>query len=102
MKVKEFEGNKIVISETELKTQTFVASTKLRVPIDLEKTSATLENSTYEPEHFPGLIIRMEKPKVVILLFGSGKLVCTAAKEQDIYDAIHKLKAQLNLLEDKQ
>jgi transcription initiation factor TFIID TATA-box-binding protein len=102
MKVKEFEGNKIVISKPKLKNQTFVASTKLSVPIDLEKTSATLENSTYEPEHFPGLIIRMAKSKCVILLFASGKLVCTAAKEQDIYDAIHKLKAQLNLLEVQQ
>jgi TATA-box binding protein (TBP) (component of TFIID and TFIIIB) len=37
----------------------------------------------------------MEKPKGVILLFATGKLVYTAAKEQDIYDAIHKLKAQI-------
>lgn len=102
MKVKEFEGNKIVISKPKLKTQTFVASTRLSISIDLEKTSSTLENSTYEPEHFPGLIIRMDKPKCVILLFASGKLVCTASKEQDIYDAIYKLKMQLNLLEVKQ
>jgi len=49
----------------------------------------------YEPEHFPGLIIRVDEPKGVILLFASGKLVCTAAKEEDISDAIHKLKMQL-------
>jgi transcription initiation factor TFIID TATA-box-binding protein len=46
----------------------------------------------YEPEQFPGLIYRMEEPKVVILLFASGKLVCTGAKrEQDVYDAVQKL-----------
>ena len=46
----------------------------------------------YEPEQFPGLIYRMEEPKVVILLFASGKLVCTGAKqEQDVYDAVEKL-----------
>jgi transcription initiation factor TFIID TATA-box-binding protein len=53
----------------------------------------------YEPEQFPGLIYRMEEPKVVILLFASGKLVCTGAKkEQDVYDAVQKLHV---LLEEK-
>ena len=38
----------------------------------------------------------MEEPKVVILLFASGKLVCTGAKkEQDVYDATEKLHALL-------
>ena len=46
----------------------------------------------YEPEQFPGLIYRMQEPKVVVLLFPSGKLVCTGAKkEQDVYDAVEKL-----------
>jgi transcription initiation factor TFIID TATA-box-binding protein len=41
----------------------------------------------------------MEEPKVVILLFASGKLVCTGAKrEQDVYDAVQKLHV---LLEEK-
>jgi transcription initiation factor TFIID TATA-box-binding protein len=41
----------------------------------------------------------MEEPKVVILLFASGKLVCTGAKrEQDVYDAVQKLHM---LLEEK-
>jgi transcription initiation factor TFIID TATA-box-binding protein len=41
----------------------------------------------------------MEEPKVVILLFASGKLVCTGAKkEQDVYDAVQKLHT---LLEEK-
>jgi transcription initiation factor TFIID TATA-box-binding protein len=53
----------------------------------------------YEPEQFPGLIYRMSEPKVVILLFASGKLVCTGAKkEQDVYDAVEKLHG---LLEEK-
>jgi transcription initiation factor TFIID TATA-box-binding protein len=67
--------------------------------IDLEKAAYTLGRTMYEPEQFPGLIYRMEEPKVVILLFASGKLVCTGAKkEQDVYDAVQKLHA---LLEEK-
>ena len=46
----------------------------------------------YEPEQFPGLIYRMDDFKVVILLFASGKLVCTGAtKEEDVYKAVNKL-----------
>jgi transcription initiation factor TFIID TATA-box-binding protein len=37
----------------------------------------------YEPEQFPGLIYRMEEPKVVILIFRSGKLVITGAKKEE-------------------
>jgi transcription initiation factor TFIID TATA-box-binding protein len=50
----------------------------------------------YEPEQFPGLIYRMEEPKVVILLFSTGKLVCTGAtKEEDVYLAVAKLHKEL-------
>ena len=46
----------------------------------------------YEPEQFPGLIYRMKDPKVVILLFASGKLVCTGAKkENDVFVAVEML-----------
>jgi len=54
----------------------------------------------YEPEEFPGLIYRMMEPKVVILMFASGKLVCTGAKtEREVYEAVYKLK---RILEENQ
>ena len=50
----------------------------------------------YEPEQFPGLIYRMDDPKVVILLFASGKLVCTGAKkEAEVHRAVAKLQETL-------
>ncbi|MEM3464795.1 MAG: TATA box-binding protein, partial [Candidatus Bathyarchaeia archaeon] len=82
----------IIISKPELKIQNIVASASLGGMIDLEKAAYTLGKTMYEPEQFPGLIYRMDDPKVVILLFASGKLVCTGAKkEQDVYDAVSKL-----------
>jgi len=85
-------GGIIIISKPELKIQNIVASGSLGGMIDLEKAAYTLEHAMYEPEQFPGLIYRMAEPKVVILLFASGKLVCTGAKqEQDAYDAVDKL-----------
>jgi transcription initiation factor TFIID TATA-box-binding protein len=85
-------GGIIIISKPELKIQNIVASVSLGGVIDLEKAAYTLAKTMYEPEQFPGLIYRMDEPKVVILLFASGKLVCTGAKkEQDVYDAVRKL-----------
>jgi transcription initiation factor TFIID TATA-box-binding protein len=52
----------------------------------------------YEPEQFPGLIYRMDTPKVVILLFASGKLVCTGAKREDeVYESVIKLHDRLEI-----
>jgi len=85
-------GGIIIISKPELKIQNIVASASLGGMIDLEKSAYSLGKTMYEPEQFPGLIYRMSEPKVVILLFASGKLVCTGAKrEQDVYDAVYKL-----------
>jgi transcription initiation factor TFIID TATA-box-binding protein len=85
-------GGIIIISKPELKIQNIVASGGLGGMIDLEKAAYSLGHAMYEPEQFPGLIYRMEEPKVVVLLFASGKLVCTGAKkEQDVYGAVDKL-----------
>jgi transcription initiation factor TFIID TATA-box-binding protein len=89
-------GGIIIIRKPELKIQNIVASASLGGKIDLEQAVSTLGKTMYEPEQFPGLIYRMDEPKVVILLFASGKLVCTGAKkEQDVYDAVQKLHGRL-------
>jgi transcription initiation factor TFIID TATA-box-binding protein len=64
--------------------------------IELEAATYSLGRTMYEPEQFPGLIYRMDEPKVVILLFSTGKLVCTGAtKEEDVYIAVAKLHKNL-------
>ncbi len=80
--------------------QNIVAAINLGGKIHLERAARVLPRSMYEPEQFPGLIHRMLDPKTVILLFASGKLVCTGAKkEEDVYRSVHNLHA---LLEEKQ
>jgi len=88
----------IIIGKPELKIQNIVASANLAGLIDLERSAYSLGRTMYEPEQFPGLIYRMGVPKVVILLFASGKLVCTGAKhEEDVYEAVTKLHETLEL-----
>jgi transcription initiation factor TFIID TATA-box-binding protein len=89
-------GGIIIINKPELKIQNIVASASLGGRIDLEQAVSKLVKTMYEPEQFPGLIYRMDEPKVVILIFASGNLVCTGARrEQDVYDAVHKLHERL-------
>ncbi len=80
--------------------QNIVASINLGGKIHLEQAARILPRSMYEPEQFPGLIHRMLDPKTVILLFSSGKLVCTGAKqEEDVYRSVNNLHS---LLEEKE
>ena len=89
-------GGIIIIGKPEMKIQNIVASASLGGMIDLEKSAYSLGRTMYEPEQFPGLIYRMESPKVVILLFASGKLVCTGAKrEENVYEAVDILHQRL-------
>ncbi|RLI45128.1 TATA box-binding protein, partial [Candidatus Bathyarchaeota archaeon] len=86
----------IIIGKPEIKVVNMVASANLFGRIDLEEAAYSLGRNMYEPEQFPGLIYRMDTPKVVILVFASGKLVCTGAtKEEIVYEAVAKLHKQL-------
>ncbi len=76
--------------------QNIVASASLGGKIHLEEAARQLPKSMYEPEQFPGLIHRMADPKTVILLFASGKLVCTGGKkETEVYRAVSSLHVTL-------
>lgn len=75
--------DKDIPHEYEIKIQNIVASANLEATLNLEAVALELENTEYEPEQFPGLVYRLKDPKVVLLLFGSGKVVCTGAKTKD-------------------
>lgn len=91
--VRELKNNGIIIlGKPKIVIQNIVASANLHGKIDLETAADIMENVMYEPEQFPGLIYRMGEPKVVMLLFASGKLVCTGAKHEDmVKEAVEKL-----------
>ncbi len=81
---------------SKVQIQNIVASANLNVCVDLERAALTLENSMYEPEQFPGLIHRMDEPRVVLLIFGSGKMVITGAKrEEEVYEAVKRIYEKL-------
>ncbi len=73
--------------------ENIVASGDLKVTVDLYSLAATLDNVEYEPEQFPGAIIRIREPKATLLLFKNGKLICAGVrKEDEIVEAIKKVR----------
>jgi len=98
--VQQLRKGKIKIKKDAIVTiQNIVASINLGGRVHLEQAARTLPRSMYEPEQFPGLIHRVLDPKTVILIFSSGKLVCTGGKtEKDVYRSVNQLH---NLLEEK-
>jgi len=81
-----------VKSEPKVEVQNIVASFDFGREFDLERIARSYENTEYEPEVFPGLVFRLDDPKVVVLLFVSGKGVCAGAKGmKDIQRAAQKI-----------
>jgi len=76
-------SGKPVIAEKGMKVVNIVVSADLGHEIPLEKMAATLSNTEYNPEQFPGLVIRIKDPKTSALIFSSGKIVCTGARTLD-------------------
>ena len=63
-----------------LKIQNIVATTSLGKDVPLTKLAKTITNTEYNPEQFPGLVLRIKNPKSAVLVFSSGNLVCTGTK----------------------
>jgi len=88
-------------NDLEYKVQNIVTSADLGTPINLNKIAVgfNLDRIEYEPEQFPGLVYRLEEPKVVVLLFGSGKLIITGGKQpEDAKKAVNKILSDLSNL----
>lgn len=99
MVTKRFKGIGVPIeNEPEIKIVNIVASYDLESDLNLNAVAVGLgmENVEYEPEQFPGLVYRIKEPKAVVLLFGSGKVICTGARRlEDVERAIENIKKEL-------
>src|SRR3989344_7804734 len=74
------------MTKKEIRIQNIVATAALEHDIPLIKLAETLPNTEYNPEQFPGLVIRIKDPKTSALIFSSGKIVLTGARSMDDVD----------------
>jgi len=88
-------------SKTNYKVQNIVATTSLEKPIPLTKLARTQPNTEYNPETFPGLVLRVKDPKSAVLVFSSGNLVCTGTKSvsqvRQVIQAVIKQLRKINV-----
>jgi transcription initiation factor TFIID TATA-box-binding protein len=87
-----------VSARPKIEIQNIVATSNLESEINLNSVAVTLglDRVEYEPEQFPGLVCRLDDPRAVVLLFGSGKLVCTGARSpSDVARAVARIAAEL-------
>jgi len=97
--VKSIKKAGINVSNPVITVQNIVASGDLHTFIDLNMAAIVMENAMYEPEVFPGLIYRMKDPKTVFLIFSTGKVVCTGAKNKKfVKEAFLKLNRKVREL----
>ena len=92
MTEKTIEVKKPIKGKKTIEVVNIVVSTSLEHDIPLEKMAATLSNTEYNPEQFPGLVIRIREPKTSALIFSSGKVVCTGARSMEkVEESIEKI-----------
>ncbi len=82
--------------KSNLSVQNIVATASLGKPVSLTKLARSQSNTEYNPEQFPGLVLRIEKPKSAVLVFSSGNLVCTGTKSiAQVREVINQVIKQL-------
>jgi transcription initiation factor TFIID TATA-box-binding protein len=88
-----------VKTKPKIETQNIIASTDVEKELHLSSISKglLLEHVNYEPDHFPGLIYNIDEIRALLLIFSSGKIVCTGAKNiEDTTKAIEMMKEKLS------
>ncbi len=89
----------------ELKVTNIVCTYDLGFPLNLVRITMALMDTDqveYEPEAFPGLVCRIADPKIVFLLFSSGKIVITGGKIiEDVKTGLNILMEKLNVVDNK-
>jgi len=82
--------------KSNLTVQNIVATASLGKPVSLTTLARTQPNTKYNPEQFPGLVLRVAKPKSAVLVFSSGNIVCTGTKSlAQVKDVIQQVIKQL-------
>lgn len=82
--IHEIQKNVKVVSKVDYEVVNLVATANLNRSLDLFQTALKLDNVEYEPEQFPGAILRINDPKITLLLFKNGKVICAGAKREEL------------------
>lgn len=72
----------VSIPRPRFKIENIVASANLGIELDLYAIAQKVRDVEYEPEQFPGAILKLKQPRASLLLFKNGKVICTGSKSE--------------------
>lgn len=79
------------MKDVKFKIENIVASANLGIELDLYTLGRKVADIEYEPEQFPGAILKLKHPKASLLLFKNGKIICTGCRtEKEVKFAIRQ------------
>ena len=82
-----------------VKIENIIVSTDLKKELNLASLATKLfpQEVDYQPEVFPGLVYKMDDLQTILIIFNSGKIVCTGAKSiDDATNSIKKMEEKLS------
>ncbi|XP_004296209.1 PREDICTED: TATA-box-binding protein-like [Fragaria vesca subsp. vesca] len=62
--------------------QNVISTVNLGCKLDLHQITVKAQNAEYNPKRLHSVIMRTRDPKATVLIFASGKMVCTGAKSE--------------------
>jgi transcription initiation factor TFIID TATA-box-binding protein len=87
----------------EVEIENIIASASIAESLDLPKIAEAIEGAEYNPDRFPGVVLKFESPRVVVLLFDRGKMMCTGGRSvedvQNVMDNVYESLVAMNLME---
>jgi len=82
--------------------ENIIASALIAESLDLPKIAESIEGAEYNPDRFPGVVLRFESPRIVVLIFDKGRLMCTGGRSiedvQTVMDNVYDTLKELDLL----
>jgi transcription initiation factor TFIID TATA-box-binding protein len=88
---------KHVVLKPTYRVENIVASADMKADLDLYNLAKISSDIDYEPEQFPGAILKIHEPKAALLLFKNGKVICTGAHTKaDVVRAVSQAVALVN------
>jgi len=80
MKIKEFHKKIRILNSQKFTKVIFKGTMEIEKKLDLTQIAQGIQDAEFNPERFPGLIMKIEKPNATILMFSDGKLMITDLK----------------------
>ena len=81
---------------TDIIIENVVSTVQLAAELDIQQLAEKIQDSKYDPGEFPGLALHFSEPKTVVLLFPSGKAICTGAKNiEDAENIMNKITSRI-------